>query len=94
MNNNMIQNLTPEEITKKGEEIYFNELKDKLEKNHIGEYLVLEVESKKEFVNPSLIIALKRAKQNFPQKLFYIVQIGSIHKPITNYNKANYAWLF
>lgn len=88
MNNN------PEEITKKGEEIYFNELKDKLEKNHNGDYMVLEVESKEHFVDKDLVHALETARAKFPDKLFFIVQIGSLQKSTMNYKKENYGWLF
>jgi hypothetical protein len=88
------QNLTPEEITKKGEEIYFNELENELEKEHSGEYLVLEVESKEQFIKPNLLDALDEARKKHSNKVFYIVQIGTIHKQVSNYGKTNYAWIF
>ena len=88
------QNLTPEDITKRGQEIYFNELLEELEKNHSGEYLVLEVESKEQFISSDLLAALNEAKEKYSNKVFYIVQIGSVHKPVVNYGKTHYAWTF
>ena len=94
MNTMTQQNLTPEEITKRGEEIYFNELKGNLEKNHSGEYLVMEITHKDKFINRNLITALTKARKKYPDKIFYIIQIGLVHQPAANYSKANYAWIF
>lgn len=94
MNTMTQHNLTPEEITQKGTEIYFNELKDILEPSHSGDYLVMEVESKEQFTNNNLLIALEEAKKKYPNKIFYIVRIGTVNRPATNYSKAKYAWIF
>ena len=87
-------NQSAEEITKVGEKYYFESLKDQIEKTNNGDFLVLEVESKKSFINKDLMIALNEARKKFPSKLFFIVQIGTLQKPTMNYKKENYGWLF
>lgn len=87
-------NQSAEEITKVGEKYYFETLKDKVEKTNNGDFLVLEVESKKSFINKDLMIALSEARKQFPSKLFFIVQIGTLQRPTMNYKKENYGWLF
>lgn len=89
-----IQNTSPEEVTKRGEEIYFNELKSQLENTNKGDYVVIDVDSKEYFVDNDLIQALDKAKQKYPDKLFFIVQIGTLQKPTLGYRKQKNAWLF
>lgn len=86
-------NQSAEEITKVGEKYYFESLKDQVEKTNNGDFLVLEVESKKSFIDKDLMIALNDAKKEFPNKLFFIVQIGTLQRPTMNYKKENYGWL-
>ena len=88
------QSITPEELNRRGESIYFNQLKDKLEKRNNGDYVVIEVESGDHFVNKDLMIALNKAKAKHKDKLFFIVQIGSLQKPNLSFKKEKYAWLF
>jgi hypothetical protein len=77
---NMFTANTPEDITERGEAIYLNELRSKLEPQHIGEYAVIDVDTKKYFLDTNLLIALKAAEDEFPKKLFYIVRVGSLQK--------------
>lgn len=88
------RNQSAEEVTKVGEKYYFDNLKDKLEKTNNGDFLVIEVESRKYFINKDLMLALNQAKTKFPDKLFFIVQIGTLQKQPMNYKKENYGWLF
>lgn len=94
MNTMLFQPLSPDEITKRGEEIYINELKDKLEKNRLGNYVVIEVKTKKHFVNKDLVAALEAAKKKFPQDLFFIVQIGKLRTTLLKNQYQQYDWLF
>lgn len=86
--------LTPEEITKKGEEFYLNKLKETLEKKNLGDYVVINTETEEFFVNKDLTIALNKARAKFPDKLFFIVQIGSLQKSSLNFKKQTDEWLF
>lgn len=94
MNTASSQPLSPDEITKRGEEIYINELKDELEKNKLGNYVVIEVKTKKHFVNKDLVAALETAKKEFPQDLFFIVQIGKLRTTLLKNQYQQYDWLF
>lgn len=86
--------LSPDEITKRGEKIYINELKDKLEKNRLGNYAVIEVKTKKHFVNKDLVAALETARKEFPRELFFIVQIGKLQTTLSKNQSQRYDWLF
>ena len=70
------QPLSLQEIEKRGKEIYETQLKEKIESEKNGKYLVLEVESGEYFINDFLDEALKEAKKKFPNKIFYSLRIG------------------
>jgi hypothetical protein len=70
-----------EYITKVGMEFYLQDLKEKLEKTENGKYLVLEVDSKTYFIDEDLLDAIEKAEEKFPDKLFFIVQIGTLQDP-------------
>ena len=87
-------NLSLEEITTAGEKLYFEEYKDILEKEYMGQYAVFDVKNKKYTVDPDRLAAVLKAKKEFGDKLFYIIQIGSIQRQDTNYSAKKYAWNF
>jgi hypothetical protein len=92
--NNANQELTPKEIAEGGQKIYFDELKDKLEKEHMGEYAAIDVEQKKYQVDPDGVTAIEKARKAFGEKLFYIVHIGNLRRPSMNFTTQKYAWDF
>lgn len=69
--------LNPQEIAQRGEKIYRERLKKKLEKGFLGKYVAIEVESEKYFVGSSLEEALEKARKKFPDKIFHSIKIGS-----------------
>jgi len=83
---------TPEDVTREGERIYFDKLKDILEPAHNGEYVAIEVESGEYFVNKDLLTAIQEARIKYPNKLLHIVPIGELNKPSISHQKVNYAW--
>ncbi len=87
-------NYSPEEIAKIGENFYFQELKDKLEKEHIGEYVVIDVDKEEYVMSEDKLKALQDAREKFGDKLFCIVQVGNIQKQLSNYKNYRYAWKF
>lgn len=89
----MNSSVNPDEVTRLGQEIYFNELKDTLEKSHLGEYVVIEVKTKKHFIDSDLVVAAQKAKKEFPDSIFFIVQIGKL-QVVSIKQKQEYAWLF
>ena len=68
---------TLQDLEKKGQEIYENKLKEKLEKEHVGKYVAVEVESGDYFVADTLEEALLEAKKKYPNKIFHSIKIGS-----------------
>ena len=88
------QSLSVEEIIKAGEKFYFDELKEKLEKENMGQYAVIDVEQKKYHVDPDRLVAIQKAEKDFGEKLFYIVQVGSLKHPSMNVMIKKYAWNF
>jgi len=70
---------TPEEILTQGEKIYFDH-KANLEKASMGNFVAIEVESKEIFVDADKLVAIQKAQEKYPNKLFYIVQIGNLKK--------------
>lgn len=89
----MIPNINPDEVTRLGQKIYFDELKDTLEKSHLGEYVVIEVKTKKYFTDPDLVVAAQKARKEFPDTIFFIVQIGKLQATSIK-QKQSYAWIF
>jgi hypothetical protein len=85
--------LSLEELTQLGSAFYV-ENKDFLEKNFMGQFVVIDVEAKKYEVDFDRLIAIEKAKKSFGDRLFYIVQVGSVRKPNANFSAKKYAWDF
>jgi hypothetical protein len=83
------------EVLKKGEALYLGSLKQKLEMDHNGDYVVIDVDSGNFIVESNKIEAIKKAQKEFGEKLFYIVQIGDLEEPTINFReRSNVAWIF
>ncbi|MDR3559486.1 MAG: hypothetical protein P4L62_02515 [Candidatus Pacebacteria bacterium] len=91
---NSPRSLSPAEITQMGERIYFDELKEDLERTSRGQFLVLDVQTKQYALNSDRLVAVEEAQKKFGSKLFFIVQVGNLEKPAVNYKKVNYGWNF
>lgn len=88
------QPLSLDDITKLGEKFYTEELKEKLERENMGQYVVIDVEQKKYQVDADRLVAVEKARNDFGNKLFYIIQIGSVQSPSMNFTTKRYAWNF
>lgn len=71
-----IPSINTTEIARIGEQIYQNELKEKLEKENVGKFVAIEVESKDYFIGVTQTEATLKAKKKYPDKIFYMVKIG------------------
>ena len=58
-------------------EAYYNKIKEELESKYRGDYAALSFETEQYWIGKSASEALVSAKQAFPKKLFYLVQVGS-----------------
>lgn len=63
-------------IIEKGKSIFYR-IKPKLKKKYQpGNYVTIEVDSKKFFVGKNPIEAINKAKKQFPDKQFFLAQVG------------------
>ncbi len=60
----------------------------------MGQYAVIDVEQKKYRVDPDRLVAIQKAQKDFGDKLFFIVQVGSLKHPSTNFMIEKHAWNF
>ena len=82
--------MTPEEVTRLGEEYYFSKLQHKLEPTNNGKYIVLDVASKDYYIDADIMTAVNEARAKHPTSLFYIAPIGLISRP--SMSNFQYAW--
>jgi hypothetical protein len=68
------------QMAKRGMEIYQQQLKAKLEKDHKDEIVAIEVESGDYFLGKTIIEAADKGKKKYPGKGFYFIRIG--HKAV------------
>lgn len=65
----------PAEIAQKGTQVY-QKISGQIEKDHLGNFVAIEVESGKYFLGQTQIEALEKAKKSFPTKIFYLMKVG------------------
>lgn len=65
-----------EAIAEKGQQIYEERLKEKLEPEHRGEIVAIEVETGDYFLGHSVMEAVNRAREKYPNRIFYIARVG------------------
>ena len=63
------------EVAAKGKAIY-ERLREELEKEHLGRFVAIEVESGEYFVGESLTEADAKAREKYPDRVFYVVRVG------------------
>jgi hypothetical protein len=69
--------LSAEEICRLGQEIYDRELKDRLEPQHNGEFVVINVANGDYVVDADEVRALEQALARYPDEVFFTARIGS-----------------
>jgi hypothetical protein len=65
-----------EEFVARGQDYYDRFLRDKLEPEHNGEYLVLTIQTGEYEMDFDEIAALERAERRMPGVLFHILRVG------------------
>ena len=63
------------ELVEKGKEIY-KKIKDKLEPSHKGEIVAIEIKTGDYFVGKDVIEADEKAREKYPDDVFYFNKIG------------------
>ena len=72
-----------EQLASRGQKIYEDKLKIKLEAEHWGEYVAIYVKTGEFFVAPTLEEALEKARKKYPDEYFHFVRIDS--QPLVSY---------
>ncbi|KKT26546.1 MAG: hypothetical protein UW11_C0009G0002 [Parcubacteria group bacterium GW2011_GWA2_43_9b] len=77
MNNNeeLIKKTDIQKIAKKGAGIY-KQIKVKYDPKERSKFLAIDIDSKKAYLGNTSAEALELARQNHPNKVFYVVKIG------------------
>lgn len=66
----------PEEFARRAEDYYARALRAKLEPQHVGKYLVLDVDTGDYELDADEVAALQRAEAKHPDRIFYILRVG------------------
>jgi hypothetical protein len=67
---------TSEEIVRRGQVLYEQEIRPKVEAEHKGKYLIINVETGEYELDADDLVASKRAKARFPDAPLFTVRIG------------------
>lgn len=65
-----------EDFSKKSLE-YYEKIKEKLEKEAMSKYVAVDYETSNYWLGETASDALSKAKTQFPNKVFYLLQVGS-----------------
>jgi len=65
-----------ERLVAQGEAIYQQRLKSQLDPTYHGQIVAIEVESGDYFIGKSVTEAARKAREKYPEKVFYFVKIG------------------
>ena len=65
-----------DEIVRRGEELYERDIRPKVEPDHHGCFLALDIETGEYEIDSQDILAIQRAKAKRPDAALYIVRVG------------------
>ena len=68
--------LTPEQAAERGQKLYEEKLKATLDPKYKGKFAAIEIESGEYFLGDTILEALQKAKEKYPNKLFHTVRVG------------------
>jgi hypothetical protein len=78
-----------QKIATEGVNIY-TEIKSKYEPDHKGEFLAIEIESKKVYLAPTSAEAVVKARIENPDKVFFVMKIGfDAAETMAHFSRAN-----
>ena len=87
--------LSPNQISERGQKIYQEKLKPILEPSQNGKFAAIEVEVGEYFLGDTVLEVLEKAKKSFPQSIFYTVRVGydGVYKMATTLKKDFFLWM-
>ena len=56
---------------------YYKKIKGKLESKYLGKFAAISYEVKDFEIGDTITEALTRAREKYPEKLFYVIQVGT-----------------
>jgi hypothetical protein len=65
-----------DDLAESGQRLYDERLRGLLEPEHEGEFVAIEPETKRYFLGPTGLAALRAGRREFPDKLFYLLRVG------------------
>ncbi len=68
--------LPPGEIARRGTELYEKNIRERVETEHHGKYLVLDIETGEYEIDSDHLAALKRAHRKRPDALLFTLRVG------------------
>jgi len=74
-NGELLQQTDIQKIAEEGAKIY-DQIKVKYDPKDKGKFLAIDIESKNYYLGNTSAEALELARQNHPNKIFYVVKIG------------------
>lgn len=75
INEELIKKADIQKIAEEGARIY-EEIKINYEPKNNGKFLAIDIDSRKDYLGETSAEALELARQNHPDKVFYVVKIG------------------
>jgi hypothetical protein len=66
-----------DELAESGQRLYDERLRALLEPEHEGEFVAIVPESERYFLGPTGLAALRAGRRELPDKLFYLLRVGS-----------------
>lgn len=84
---------TPDTIVRAAEKIYREKYQEEYEKDHRGQYVVIDVRSEKAYLDDRSGRAIKAARQDSPNGIFHLMRVGSRAAfKTTRFSKPGDAW--
>jgi hypothetical protein len=71
------ENAEADALSENGQRLYDERLRELLEPEHTGEFVAIEPETGRYFLGDTGLIALRAGRQALPNKLFYLLRVGS-----------------
>ena len=81
-------------ILKEGERLYLDKFREKLEKEFLGSYAVIDIDKQEYIVSENKLKAFELARETFGEnKLFFGVHIGELNTSTVNFKEnASLSW--
>ena len=84
---------SPQQIAEKGEQIYKEKYQSEYEKNHLGKFVAIEIDSGEAFLADTPEQAIEAVERARNGRLFHLIKVGSPGVYRMSYTNAGRDWL-